>query len=230
MLNADPTAPGFELIELMSVRYIVIAAHEAEFRGHLVQAGWRPVPIPESSGRYVLYENANVLPRAYVASVTMHAADDSEALTAIAAPGFDPWKHLVLEDPSGSRSDAAAEASPIAPARVVLYEPTKVVIEADSRGPGYVVLTDTFFPGWRATVNGRPAPIVRANFLFRAVAVDAGHHVVAFEYVPASFTLGATVSATTLVVMVLLVAVPQGGGGFGSGGGPIGGRRTGGSF
>jgi uncharacterized membrane protein YfhO len=89
---------------------------------------------------------------------------------------------------------------------VVRYEPTKVVIEAESRGPGWVVLTDTFFPGWRAAVDGRAAPIVRANYLFRAVAVADGHHTVTLEYVPTSFTLGATVTAATLAVMVVLLA------------------------
>jgi uncharacterized membrane protein YfhO len=59
-----------------------------------------------------------------------------------------------------------------------------VVVESDAAAPGYVVLNDPWHPWWRATVDGQEAPILRANVLFRAVAVPAGRHVVRFEFKP----------------------------------------------
>ena len=76
--------------------------------------------------------------------------------------------------------------------------------------PGYLVLTDTYYPGWQATVDGTPVEILPANHAFRAVPLDSGEHRVVFEYDPLSFRLGAwiTVGAWLLVmVMVSLGAV-----------------------
>jgi len=69
-----------------------------------------------------------------------------------------------------------------------------VVLRVHATKPGFLHLTDQYFPGWRATVNGTPAPILRANFLFRAVEVPAGDSLVEFRYVPMSLYLGAAVS------------------------------------
>ncbi len=71
--------------------------------------------------------------------------------------------------------------------------------------PGYLVLTDTHYPGWRATVDGQPAEILEANHAFRAVQLDRGEHTVLFEYQPLSFRLGAWI---TLVALVVLAAIP----------------------
>jgi uncharacterized membrane protein YfhO len=60
--------------------------------------------------------------------------------------------------------------------------------------PGFVVLTDAFFPGWTADVDGVAAPIVRGDCFFRAVRVAAGSHVVTFQYSPPSFRFGAIIS------------------------------------
>ena len=69
-------------------------------------------------------------------------------------------------------------------ARVVAYRNNQVVIEADSTTSGYVVLNDPYHPWWFAAVDGADAPVLRANVLFRAVAVPAGRHTVRFEFRP----------------------------------------------
>ena len=70
--------------------------------------------------------------------------------------------------------------------RIRHYENTKVVIEVDAAQSGFVVLHDVWHPWWRADVDGDDAPILRANVLFRAVQVPAGHHIVTFEFRPVS--------------------------------------------
>jgi uncharacterized membrane protein YfhO len=67
-----------------------------------------------------------------------------------------------------------------------------------------VLLADTFYPGWTATVDGAPAPIYRADYVLRAVFVSAGNHEIEFRFMPRSFRLGAEVSAGTIAVLVLL--------------------------
>jgi len=89
---------------------------------------------------------------------------------------------------------------------ILFYEPERVVISAKLAEEGYLVLTDAYYPGWRALVNGQEMPIYRANLLFRAVYLPAGKHRVEFIYDPVSFKLGATISLVTLLVMVVGIA------------------------
>jgi uncharacterized membrane protein YfhO len=70
--------------------------------------------------------------------------------------------------------------------------------------PGYLVLADTYYPGWRAFVDGHPAQVWRANYGFRAVAVDAGEHEIEFQYRPRSFVLGAAISGVALLAVAVL--------------------------
>ena len=68
-----------------------------------------------------------------------------------------------------------------------------------------LVLVDTWFPGWIAEVDGRPRPILRANYLFRAVPVPVGRAVVRFDYRPRSLRIGAMLSACSLLLLLGLV-------------------------
>jgi uncharacterized membrane protein YfhO len=69
--------------------------------------------------------------------------------------------------------------------------------------PGYLFLADTWYPGWRVMVDGAPARALRANYAFRAVALEAGEHVVTWIYRPASVRWGALVSGVSWTGVVL---------------------------
>ena len=83
-------------------------------------------------------------------------------------------------------------------------------LDVAATGPGFVVLTDQFYPGWQALVNGVPTPILRANYAFRAVRVPAGVSVVELEFRSTSLRVGALLSLVTMVVMSLGVAWKRG--------------------
>src|SRR5690606_28166963 len=75
-------------------------------------------------------------------------------------------------------ADSTAQAS------ITQYAAERVVVEVQTEAPGYLLLTDAFYPGWQATVNDEPALIYRADVMFRAVAVPAGESTVVFTYAP----------------------------------------------
>jgi uncharacterized membrane protein YfhO len=82
----------------------------------------------------------------------------------------------------------------------------EVTVNVDLPTPGFLVLTDSFYPGWQALVDGQESPLYRANSVVRAVYVPAGAHLVEFLYRPTDFYAGAAVSGTAWMVCLVILA------------------------
>jgi len=91
-------------------------------------------------------------------------------------------------------------------ARVVDRSPTRVAVEATAMGDGYLVLGESWAPGWRAWVDGQPTPILRANLVHRAVKIAPGRHRIEFRYMPADFRLGLYLTCAALAALLALAA------------------------
>lgn len=130
-----------------------------------------------------LYENADALPRAFVVQGALNVHDDEwgteDALGLLRAPEFDPARTAILAGDAPALAGGAAGA-----ARVTQYTAERVTVAVNTDAPAYLVLADAYYPGWRAAVNGEPAPIYRADVMFRAVLVPAGASEVVFTYEP----------------------------------------------
>jgi hypothetical protein len=142
-----------------------------------------------------VYEVPRPLQRSYTVG-SAHVADGSAALDYLDSPAFDPEKEILL--PSGPALHADQSFS--GRSRVVLAEPNRVVVQAEMSQPGYVVVAEAYDAGWRATVDGRAATLLRSNVAFRGVEVPQGNHEVSFVYRPRSVTVGAMASAVTLLL------------------------------
>jgi len=101
-----------------------------------------------------------------------------------------------LFDPS------APEGDPPGDARIVEDGATRVSIEVTVPRAGLLVLRDSFDPSWRAEVDGRPAPVVRAYSLYRGVALEPGRHVIRFSYRPREFLTGLSVSIVAALLLI----------------------------
>jgi hypothetical protein len=148
-----------------------------------------------------VYRVAGALPRVFVVGAQRVVGGGDAALDAVTAAGFDGRRVAVTERrvsgvPSGSGGVGGV-------ARVVSYEPERVVVRARAGGPGLLVLGDNYFPGWKAEVDGRSVPIERVDYLFRGVRVGAGEHTVVFRYQPLSWRVGWLVSLVSLVGLAL---------------------------
>jgi hypothetical protein len=148
----------------------------------------------------VIYENTHALPRAFLvpsAEVIPHEA----ALGRLRAADFDPRATVLLERPAPlpagppSGGDVTSFATP---------GPNELAITTDAPGPAYLFLSEVFYPGWRASVDGHSAEILRANYLFRAVPLPAGRHEVRLEFRPLTFQLGAAITALTVLGLLVL--------------------------
>ena len=105
----------------------------------------------------------------------------------VRAPGFDPSRFVLFDDAVAAESGSGARGS----AKLIEDAANSVAVEVDSDGPGWLVLLDTWFPGWVATVDGHPAVVRRADYAFRAVAVSGGRSTVRFRFRPRSVLAGA---------------------------------------
>jgi hypothetical protein len=144
-------------------------------------------------GREVL-DNPDALPRAYVSS-SYRVVSRSQALVHLRDGDVD-FRSLVLLDQAPGFP--AGPGSAIVAAEITSYAPERVVVAAEASGPALLVLSDSYHSGWRATVDGQPTEILRANGLYRAVPIPGGLHRVVFEYVPASVQLGGVLSLASL--------------------------------
>jgi hypothetical protein len=152
------------------------------------------------SGDVKIYENLDVLPRAFFVHQAEVIPEDDRAIARMRDPAFDPARTVILADgePLAGAGDATVE--------LVSYAPEAVVVDVATDTPGYLVLTDTFYPGWRATVDGAPATvgvpadISRADVAFRAVRLEPGAHRVEFRYRPTLVRGGGVVSGATLLL------------------------------
>jgi hypothetical protein len=133
-------------------------------------------------------------PRFYVVG-GVRPADDADGLRTIPDPGFDPAREVILPDAPATPPDPGFSGQALLQER----RPDRVRLEATLNGDGYVVLLDGYDPGWKATVDGRPSPVLRANVVFRAVRLGAGRHVVEFLYRPWPVTAGLVVSGVCML-------------------------------
>jgi len=128
---------------------------------------------------------------------------EEQALQAVLAPSFDPFREVILEGSEGA-GVAPCHRSP-AVTQLVSLDDGSLRISVHSLDNGYLVLSDTYYPGWQATLDGVSVPILRADYAFRAVQIPPGDHLVEFFYHPLSFWGGAWLSALTLAALAMLV-------------------------
>jgi hypothetical protein len=150
-------------------------------------------PVPTDVDLPALYRSVTAYPRSFMVHRAV-VADDRAALAAVHDPS-EPTRETVYLSAGSPLDVAVAEPSLT---RIVRYEPNLVEVEILAAGEGFCVLTDMAYPGWRADLDGAPAPIIRADFAMRAVAVPQGHHRLLFRYRPASVLLGTALSLLSL--------------------------------
>ena len=152
-------------------------------------------------GNVTVFENPDALPRAYYVPRLTVVPDPLALLGWLASTTHDPRKSALVEE---RPADGFLGAEPPGWGTVSLVDRSeRVTLHVVATHPGFVVLTDQDYPGWEATVDGVPRPILRANYAFRAVRVPEGPSVVEFRYRPRSVRLGAATSLATIAGMVV---------------------------
>ena len=193
VIEGAPVSDALRLLGLMNVRYVVSIQPLADMR-----------PV-YSGGSVRVYANPYVLPRAWVVYHARTLSDPDRLLAELVSPTFDPASEVLLSTRDSSPQVDLHSGIHDPPATVALrYDSNQVTISAALPQSGYLVLAQTFYPGWQVRVDGLPAQVLRANYAFCAVHLEAGEHEVAFEYRPLSFYAGLAVSGLTWMTLAVL--------------------------
>jgi hypothetical protein len=155
-------------------------------------------------GSYTLRNTC--LPRVFL--VPEHdVLERSEILHRLIQPDFDPKKTVLFEkedEPLGLRPQASPEAGPPGLARILSYRPDRLAIETDTPSFRYLFLSEMFYPGWKAFIDGQPTRILRGNYLFRVLEISAGRHQVLLEFDPWTIRAGTGISLLTALLILTL--------------------------
>ncbi|MCI0451644.1 MAG: YfhO family protein [Candidatus Latescibacteria bacterium] len=183
-----------DLVNMVNARYVVSSARVPE------QPALTPVFVGddyEGTAR-AIYENRDAFPRAWVVG-DYAIATREQALEALAGGRVD-LRRSVLLTKEPSPTPASGDSAEVTITRWGARE-AAFAVELDR--PGIVVVSEAYYPDWKATVDGAPAEILRANHAFRAVALPAGRHEVVMRYDASVLEKGATISIASVAAAVL---------------------------
>ena len=179
-------------------------------------------PLPEkfvlafdAPGELAVYRNPDAFPRAWLVTDARAVTDPDAALAALTASDFDPARTVILLTDDGGPQTAddgrTTPNQPITQSPVpnpqspvpVPQSPNLLSFTLTSPSPAFLVLSEVWYPGWRATVNGVGTPVLRANYALRAVAVPAGDVTVELWFAPVAWRWGLGLAGVGGVLLLL---------------------------
>jgi hypothetical protein len=183
------------LYDLLGVQYVLASKN--------VVLDWEKFSLAFDGDPSVnVYRNESALPRAFLVHQAVVAAGHEDAWTRIHQPDFDPATTVVLE---GAESPAPPPSGVgTGSVEFVRYDLNSLEIVVHNPAGGYLFLSDPYYPGWQATVDDEPAPLLRADYAFRAVAVPAGTHHVTMTFRPTSWYAGLGLTGLTILALLLM--------------------------
>jgi hypothetical protein len=197
LARSEETPAHRRLLELGGVQNVL--AFHGEGLEPLDEVASIPTPLARPVG---VFRVPDPLPRVFVVGGVRNPGSDASPAVLL-DPGFDPRREVLLVDTPSRSADPVYRGE----ARLLELGFDTVRVDVESRGPAHLVVLDAWDPGWRASVDGTPAPVRRANFAFRAVPVPDGRHLVELRYRPWSALAGLGVSAATALALILFLGV-----------------------
>ena len=188
-----------KILDLLGVKYVLDRNENA-----LSEKGFTPdrfQPIWKDHG-WTVYQNLKALPRFFLAAnyeIYKNPANFGELFF---KSNFDPRQTVLIEKPLVSNLLGSINGDSV---KLINYQPDAVMVQTNSNGNRLLFLSDTYYPGWHAYVDGIPTEILRADYAFRAVVVPAGNHTVSFIFRSESFTIGTVISLMSILIAGLFI-------------------------
>ena len=184
------------LLDLVNTRfYLTLKKDEKKFKD---QPKFKPAFADKS---VAVWENRSALPRAFMVYDWEVVKNDDEILTKLLSKDFPYGKKIILEQtPSIKITKARLPAGQVT---YVKYKEQESEIGVETDRPGMLFVSDAYYPGWKAWIDGVETKIYRANYAFRAIEVPSGKHLIKFIYQPKSFSNGLKISGISLIILIV---------------------------
>ena len=153
-----------------------------------------------------IYSNPEALPRAYMVHHFEVIEGKDEILNRLLSTNFDPANSVILEEyPQGleEKFPPLPQETEFETAQLIDQSANSSQFFIEAKSPGFLVVSDQYFPGWKAYIDGEPTTLYAANLTMRAVYVDTGEHLVEFVYRPVSFYIGLAFSIAGILGLIL---------------------------
>jgi hypothetical protein len=192
------------MLDLLNVKYLLWDPRETMFQRYFDQMknSGRFQEVLDS-GRIKVLKNAGALPRAWVAS-QYEVADSAQTFDRLADASFD-YRNVVLLDRDPGVSMPNSSSPGAGQVEKLEYKGNRIAVQVSMDRPGFLVLSDNYFPYWRVHIDGSEKEVLRADYTLRAVYLEPGSHAVLFTYSSRPFNIGTRV--TGLSVLLLCGAV-----------------------
>jgi len=170
----DPARRSFKILKCFAV------VPKPELTGP-ASAFTQMTAVPTTDVPCALYEFAAALPRAKLYSNWQLSTNDQETLKQLASPAFDPARKVLVAAriPAPLAADANKSAGTV---DFTSYAPKQIRLQAKAAAPSVLLLNDRFDPGWKVKVDGKPAELLRCNYIMRGVQVSPGEHEIEFRF------------------------------------------------
>ncbi|MBP6746174.1 YfhO family protein, partial [bacterium] len=216
--------------DICAVRYLLAPADAFGGRA-FVDDAWKYWKLASQTDSVLCYENTRARPRFYIVQ-EQRSVSEQEALIAIKTSAlkdgeiFDPETMVLIESEQSQNqprenattttttttatSDSAIGTRGGASVSAISLDKIadeRIELSTESDFSGYLVVADQYYPGWKASLDGQTTPILRANYVQRAIALPAGKHKVVFTYEPESYRIGLLISSIALALVVLTAII-----------------------
>jgi hypothetical protein len=207
LIKTAPEVDNTNLLNMLNVKYVVSIPAITSPNYELVHSH-EPIPQDpkekeefENSATLKIYENKTSLAHAFLVPQCRVLNTAREYKETFERKDFNPEQILLLDaEPKNFPCSEKKGSEKKGSVQIDSYQSNTLDISVNLPSRQFLFLSDSYFPGWKAYVDGKEREILRANYLFRAVIIEPGEHQVHFSYEPFSFKLGLVISLTTLLI------------------------------
>jgi len=197
------------LLDLLDVHYILVPTQPSQENPEGLKRFEQfehTHPTVYEDGQTRVLENQEALPRAWIVHSAQRVGSGKEALDLLDSDKVDPKETVLLEEELPQQMSQPDPAS-AEQAEVKEYQPNRIQVETSTEGSGLLVLSEVYYPSWKAYVDGQPTSIHVADQLLRAVAIPAGEHTVELRYESWTLRAGVTISLVAYGALIALAVI-----------------------
>lgn len=198
-IQPESTMRRDKLFAILGIRYLFLTKKDAGLIQYRNRVIWE-------NPTWSIVENKNVLPRAYIVENT-EVHQGQNILNRLFDEAFNEKTTAIIEEAVTLKNHG--KSTFVASAKIKKMQATNILLSTLTNSDGFLILTDNFYPGWKAFVDNVEVKIYRTNYTLRGIVVPAGSHTIRFSYEPLSFKLGVHVSGVFLLIYFLLLFWPK---------------------